>query len=927
MSTRPIQRPMPPPRMTPPQRSMGAGQPLSQRSYLPQQQQQFSYAPTANGHYNGARDVPSSPETTPSAHASSTRKRTSQPSPNSHTASVEADSDDDAHSMDDDSEPWNKRLYRLFMDLRLDLVLKIFLAIILALILLRYGWIAVEDQNKFSHFTIVALLRDMTPATQQNDRHMFAVQWTSLMSWSELVVGSNMIVFVDTQASCDYLQSFIRGLQCFPVPCWNNDYNKPYLNCIFDKAHQHAPTELIAYVNGDILLDKSLATTIDYVNSRYEHFVLVGRRIDTVLSAQLLEEYRTPGYLQRVRDFAMSNGQLHYGHPIDLFVYKRRTLQELQFPPFIAGVYRWDQWLLAQLILGDHVDTFDITNTVTLIHIDKSKSQHSARAGSAHNDQIVKQLGGNTYKIGMIENTKYAVQGTICPDCHVMPNPNITDLVTFTKRASKEGYLVVLTVNSGYVPLALNWVCWAERIKFQNYILISEDKAAARKFQARNIPVIIRANAPEIKQAADYGSVAFQETMTFRTEFLMSVLNAGFHFVTADMDGLWLQDPIPYFNHASDLQGQMHKETKISGGFVVVRATTYGKYFWNKVIECQRENAAFLAANEVGTYEPSKYTEQYCVNELSRGLATQPLFSRSLLDPFVFPDGKSFFDEHQSQLRGIAPAIIHNNWIKGAENKLARMKNWGLISADEDLEDCVVIDTVPPPAATADGSNDKIDIRLRIMTFNRPQSLSRLLESLDATDFGGDRVLMEISVDHPVPSPDGEDVTKWKETIGVAESFVWRHGEKVVVKQDMNIGLVGQWTKGWKPAADNDHEFCMFLEDDVAVSPLWYGWIKKSIRDFYLDKKNYDPRMYGISLQRQLTILGETHLQRYGSRNPVDVLRKKEYLYRYQLLGTWGTLFFPTHWRQFLSWLDANNVDTISGTSPHTQSMCADAAE
>ena len=38
--------------------------------------------------------------------------------------------------------------------------------------------------------------------------------------------------------------------------------------------------------------------------------------------------------------------------------------------------------------------------------------------------------------------------------------------------------------------------------------------------------------------------------MTFRTEFLMSVLQAGFHFVTADMDGLWLDNPLEYGHHA-----------------------------------------------------------------------------------------------------------------------------------------------------------------------------------------------------------------------------------------------------------------------------------------------------------------------------------------------------------------------------------------
>jgi len=65
------------------------------------------------------------------------------------------------------------------------------------------------------------------------------------------------------------------------------------------------------------------------------------------------------------------------------------------------------------------------------------------------------------------------------------------------------------------------------------------------------------------------------------------------------------------------------------------------------------------------------YTEQYCcINELVMQLekkqqqTTQP-FIRTLLDPYQFPDGRSFFDHRDSQLRGITPVVIHNNWLAG----------------------------------------------------------------------------------------------------------------------------------------------------------------------------------------------------------------------------------------------------------------------
>ena len=809
-----------------------------------------------------------------------------------------------------------KRFYRFIRTYRVDLVAKLLTSVVLVVLILRFMYQWYDDSSKHSGITIFSLLHDMTPATLAADRTQYAFQYAALMSWSLLVPGSNMLVFVDSEASCTHLYGLVRGLQCFarPPDCWHDQLHRPYLHCVFDMAHSLAATDTLVYVNSDIVLDRSLTDTISAVEAmQHKRYVLVAARKDTTLTQAMVDDYKQPDFLDKLTVHAKSAGQKQPGHPIDLFVYKRSALpNDFYFPAFLAGVYKWDQWFLSSFILDDTLTTIDVSDQVLAIHLTRKRAQSTDSKAMQHNDALIRSLGAaNAYKIGTIDNAPLRLVGSCPHNCTIERSEQVSDLISFTKRASKEGYLVVLTVNSGYVPLALNWVCSAERIHFTNYILIAEDKAAAAKFKARGVPVIIRANAPDKKEAADYGSVAFQETMTFRTEFLMSVLSAGYHFVTADMDGLWLDDPIGYFDHTADLQGQMHKETKISGGFVVVRASTYGKFFWNKVIECQRENAAFLSTAEPGSYEPSKYTEQYCINELSRGLASQPLFKRSLLNPYVFPDGLSFFDEHNSQLRGVAPAIIHNNWIKGADNKLNRLKEWSLHSADEDQEQCLPLASLSPPSL----KDKPIRIKLRVFTYNRPDSLRRLLKSLSSAWYDGDSVTLEVSVDHPVPMPESEDVQSWQTTKAVAAGFVWPHGNKTVIEQEFNIGLVGQWTTGWQPAVDDDSELIFFIEDDVQVSPAYYRWLKAAIDVYYVNASNFDPRMYGISLQRQNRILGETHEQQYGSKIPADVLGSSTPLYRYQLIGTWGTLFFPMHWRAFQLWLSEKEVSIETGES------------
>lgn len=69
----------------------------------------------------------------------------------------------------------------------------------------------------------------------------------------------------------------------------------------------------------------------------------------------------------------------------------------------------------------------------------------------------------------------------------------------------------------------------------------------------------------------------------------MRGLKAGFHFLSADMDTLWLSNPFDYILHnlSITIQDQTHKQTKMSGGFIIVHATSNGRKFWKDVINCQ----------------------------------------------------------------------------------------------------------------------------------------------------------------------------------------------------------------------------------------------------------------------------------------------------------------------------------------------------
>ena len=66
--------------------------------------------------------------------------------------------------------------------------------------------------------------------------------------------------------------------------------------------------------------------------------------------------------------------------------------------------------------------------------------------------------------------------------------------------------------------------------------------------------------------------------------------------------------------------------------------------------------------------------------------------------------------------------------------------------------------------------SDVVDLRVIVITFNRPDSLSKLLRSLDTLVLDGDRAALEIWIDR-----DRKNAVH-KRTLEVAKAFNWKRG-------------------------------------------------------------------------------------------------------------------------------------------------------
>ncbi|CAI7860196.1 unnamed protein product [Closterium sp. NIES-54] len=134
---------------------------------------------------------------------------------------------------------------------------------------------------------------------------------------------------------------------------------------------------------------------------------------------------------------------------------------------------------------------------------------------------------------------------------------------------------------------------------------------------------------------------------------------------------------------------------------------------------------------------------------------------------------------------------------------------------------------------------------------------------------------------------------KFRSVVAVADSFTWQHGHKQVHVRSMNGGVQVQWMEAWWPSGSN--EFAFVLEDDVAVSPLFYCYLKRMLHRYYYNHTEYDSNVYGISLQRQRLVPGQ----------PAPPIAHTGQPFLYSLVGTWGQLLLPAPWRAFRVWYDA----------------------
>ena len=185
-------------------------------------------------------------------------------------------------------------------------------------------------------------------------------------------------------------------------------------------------------------------------------------------------------------------------------------------------------------------------------------------------------------------------------------------------------------------------------------------------------------------------------------------------------------------------------------------------------------------------------------------------------------------------------------------------------------------------ATGVSASAQKLPLQVHVLAYQRPESLTRLLDSLKSAEYLGDTVDLHIHIDGP---NEHTDKAKSNEVHEIAESarVSWAHGASTISAAPHHLGLRDMWLNAWNPKSADEH--AIILEDDLELSRQWYHWLKPALK-LYQGKGN---NLAGVSLQRLAWAPSGKPLDRLPGHAPILS----------PTVSTWAFAPDASHWQKF----------------------------
>lgn len=189
--------------------------------------------------------------------------------------------------------------------------------------------------------------------------HIRTIQRNAIHSWTLLSPKPEIILFGTDAGTQEIAEEF--GARHIPNVAVN-EYGTPLLNDLFRRAEREARSNVICYVNADILLLSQFGLAVEQATRGASQFLLVSKRINLDVAEPIAFE---AGWEAFVLERAAKAGVPGDHTSIDVLVFCRGLYPYI--PDFALGRLWFDQWLI-KAALQSGATVVDLSKVAPVIH-------------------------------------------------------------------------------------------------------------------------------------------------------------------------------------------------------------------------------------------------------------------------------------------------------------------------------------------------------------------------------------------------------------------------------------------------------------------------------------------------------------------------------------------------------------------------------
>ena len=232
------------------------------------------------------------------------------------------------------------------------------------------------------------------------------IQKNAINSWLKLSPKPQIILFgiEDELIRREFSDENITFL---PIEDFN-EYGTPYINKIFENAMIASKTEVLCYVNSDIILFDDFPKTINVITD-HRDYLGIGRRYNAEIN-----------HLINFSDGSFNKNDYLIGENLDkptgsdYFIFNKKSLKNI--PQFLIGRTCWDNWLFYNAVKRNF-KLIDCTEDIKCIH-QKHDYSHIKTNTTNHYKGIerefnFKSLGGFDKLYTVIDAQYYSSNGDV----------------------------------------------------------------------------------------------------------------------------------------------------------------------------------------------------------------------------------------------------------------------------------------------------------------------------------------------------------------------------------------------------------------------------------------------------------------------------------------------------------------------------------